>query len=89
MTELPPNTGYPIGTILALDSEESQWRRIRVCGMFNNGPDAGGWDVVVQPVEWGMDGDNSPRKVDPSALADLGYVIETAAEETSSEWVTA
>jgi len=88
MTDLPPNDTLPVGTRLRLADEDSQWALIEVRGWHFNGHDSGGWDAIVQPVLWG-EGDNSPRKVQPASLADLGYVIETpAVDETAPEWVT-
>ncbi len=85
MSDLPPNMGYPIGTRLRLEGEESQWSLIEVRGVFNYGPDNGGWVLVIAPVHWG-EGDNSPRNVDPDKLAGLGYVVETVAAPTPTAW---
>lgn len=29
------------------------WDTVVICGVFDNGPDAGGFELVVQPVEFG------------------------------------
>ena len=75
-----PNLAWPIGTRLALDGEPSAWRLIEVCGAFDNGADAGGYEAIVRPVTIEPGSDCSPRKVDPQQLVRLGYVAVSEGE---------
>jgi len=82
-----PNAPWPIGTRMRLDGEDGPWEYIEVCGLFDNGPDAGGFEPIIRPVEVTMGHDCSPRKVSPGAVVSLGYCVEQEGEE-SGEWTT-
>jgi hypothetical protein len=83
-----PTSLWPIGTRLALDGEDGPWRLIEIAGMFDHGPDAGGWATVVRPVAMEPGHDCSPRNVDPETLVALGYVVAEEAPAAPEAWAT-
>ncbi len=80
---------WAAGTVLQREPEPdetaSAWDRVVVGGVFDRGYGYGA-EVVIQPVAWAAGEDCSPRAVDASLIATLGYVVAEAAD--AAPWET-
>jgi hypothetical protein len=77
-----------MGQRFSLEDEEGPWRLIEFCGVFDNGPDAGGYEMVVRPVNMETGADCSPRKVSADSVSEVGYVPVSTPSPSTGEWAT-
>lgn len=79
---------WDMGQRFELAGEEGPWRLIEFCGVFDNGADSGGYEMVVRPVSMEPGHDCSPRKVTADSVSEVGYVPVSTPSPSTDEWAT-
>jgi hypothetical protein len=80
----------PLGTLLKLreplpdddDGNPNPWNRVRVTGIYDNGPDGGGLEVVLTA----QDGFAAPVKAAADTLHQTGYDVVSDTDDVAETW---